>query len=66
MMDGFAVGETAEALDFLAHGEVRFFPFQDDMFHWWWGRWELVVLGEVVQDCVVVCQHGVLELDLGG
>lgn len=65
-MDGFAVGEAAEAFDFISHGQEGFFPFYYNMLHRRRGRRKTVILGKIVQDGVVVCQHGVLELNLGG
>lgn len=53
-LSGLAVGETAEVFDFVADGDVGFFPFQYDLFHGRRGRHELVVFREGVEDGVIV------------
>lgn len=66
LVNGFAVGEAAEAFDFISHGQEGFFPIQYNMLHRWRGRRKSVILGKIVQDGVVICQHGVLKFNLGG
>jgi hypothetical protein len=64
--DDFAVGETAQGLDFLLDWVQVSFPLGDYVFHGWSGGGEVLPLAIVVHNGVVVCQHGVLDLNLGG
>lgn len=66
LVDGFAIGEATESFDFISHWQERFFPFYYNMLHGRRRRRKTVILGKIVQDGVVICQHGVLELNLGG
>lgn len=59
-------GQTGEGFDFVLHREEGLVPVLDDLVHFLGRGGELLVLGVVVEDCVVGCEDGVLDFDLGG